>query len=150
MKNLLLILVVASFFAIEGGTHARAQVVDSIVADIPFGFTVRNTTLPAGEYTIKRLDSVDPGMMVITSADHSEKLVFLVVSAEGRKVPDQTKLIFDHVGDQYFLSEIFEEGSSVSAELKRSHAEQQLEREGAVGELRSITVPGRLGVEARR
>ena len=150
MKKLLLIVVSASFFAIAGTIPARAQVVDTIVADIPFGFTVRNTTLSAGKYTIKRLDSVDPGVMEISSADGKEKLVFLVVSAEVIQHPDQTKLVFDRVGDQYFLSEIFEEGNNSGVELKKSRAERNLEKEGALTQLHSVAIPGQLGISATR
>jgi hypothetical protein len=150
MKNLLLIVVTASFFGLVGGMPARAQVVDTIVADIPFGFTVRDTTLPAGEYYIKRIDSVDPGVMQISSADGAERLAFLVGSAQSVKRPDQTKLVFDRVGDQYFLSEIFEEGNSAGVELKRPSAELQLEKDGAMSQLHSVVVPAHSGVKAQR
>jgi hypothetical protein len=150
MKNLLLMVVAISFLAIAAGTPARAQVVDTIVADIPFGFTVRDTTLPAGEYTIKRLASVNPGVMEIISADGNEKLVFLVGSAEAAKQPDQTKLIFDRVGDQYFLSEIFEEGNSIGVELPKPRSERKLEKEGAITQLHSVAVPAQTGINARR
>ena len=149
MKNLLLIVVAASSFAIAGGTAARAQVVDTIVADIPFGFTVRDATLPAGEYSIKRIDSVDPSVMEISSADGA-KLVFLVGSAQATKQPEQTKLIFDRVGDRYFLSEIFEEGNNSGVELKKSRAERELEKEGAMSQIHTIAVPAHTGVNARR
>ena len=65
MKKFLMVVLTLSLFAIEGVIRARAQVVDTIVADVPFGFTVRDHTLPAGSYTIRRLDSPwrhgDPG-----------------------------------------------------------------------------------------
>jgi len=150
MKKVLLIVVAAFSFAIAGGTLARAQVVDSIVADVPFGFTVRNTTLPAGEYVIRRLDSTDPGVMEITSADGAEKMVFLVGSAEADKQPDQTKLIFDRVGDRYFLSEMFEAGNNSGVELRKSRAERRLEKEGAMTQLRSVAIPAHSGVNAGR
>ena len=128
----------------------RAQVVDAIVADIPFGFTVRDTTLPAGEYTIKRSYSANPGIMQIRSADGKEVLLFVVGSAEAAKTPDQTKLIFDRVGDQYFLSEIFEEGSSLGVGLPKSRAERNLEKEGAITQLHSVAVSAQTGINARR
>ena len=70
--------------------------------------------------------------------------------AETLRQPDQTKLVFDRVGDQYFLSEIFEEGSNVGVELKKSPSERQLEKEGAMSEPNSVSVPGHSGVNARR
>ena len=150
MKSLFLIVVASSFFAVAGSTLALAQVVDKIVADIPFGFMVNNTTLPAGEYTIKRLDSMEPGVMEISSADGSERLIFLVGSAQTNKEPDQTKLIFDRVGDQYFLSKIFEVADSSGVELEKSRSERQLEKEGEIGQLDSVAVPARTGINATR
>lgn len=150
MKNLWLIVVASSFFAITGGTRAQAQVVDTIVADIPFGFNVNDTTLPAGKYTIKRLDSLDPQLMEIRSADGAERRLFLVGSAQMFKLPDQSKLIFHRVGDQYFLSEIFEVGNNYGVELNKSRAERQLEKNGEIGQLDSVAVPARTGITATR
>lgn len=76
MKHLLLIVVASSLLALAGGTPARAQVVDEIVADIPFGFTIRNTTMPAGEYIIKRIYAGSEGVMEIRSMDGHESMVF--------------------------------------------------------------------------
>ena len=150
MKNLLLMVVTMSFLAIAGGAPVRAQVVDTIVANVPFDFTVRDSTLPAGEYTIKRTYSADPGLMQIRSADGDEVLLFVVGSAEAAKQPDQTKLIFDRVGDRYFLSEIFEEGNSTGVELPKSRAERDLLKEGAITQLHSVAVPAKTGINARR
>ena len=149
MKNLLLIIAAISSIGIAGGTPARAQVVDVIVADIPFGFTVRDTA-PSGEYAIKRIDSVNPGTMQISNADGTQRLVFLVSNAEALKPPNQTKLIFDRVGDEYFLSEIFEIGNTSGVELKKSRVEQKLEKEGAMTQLHSVVVPAQTDIHAER
>jgi hypothetical protein len=149
MKHLLLIVVAISFLAIAG-TSVRAQVVDTIEADIPFGFTVRNTTLPAGQYTIRRMDSVAPWVMQIRNADGTRRMVFLVSSAQAHKTPGQTKLVFDRVGDKYFLAEIFEIGNSSGVELQKSRVEEKLEKEGALTQLHSVVVPGQTSMNARR
>ncbi|HWN99444.1 MAG TPA: hypothetical protein VNS63_09260 [Blastocatellia bacterium] len=150
MKTLLLIVVASSFLAIAGSTLAQAQVLDTIVADIPFAFTVKNTTLPAGRYTIKRLDSTNPGVMEITSADNSEKRIFLVGSAQANKEPDKSKLIFDRIGDRYFLSKIFEAGDSSGVELQKSRVERQLDEEGKIGQVQSVAVLARTATPAER
>ena len=150
MKNLLLIVVASSFVAIAGGTLAQAQVVDTVAADIPFGFMVRGTTLPAGEYTIRRLASVNPSVMEIRSADGKERLIFLVESVQANKESDQTKLIFDRVGDRYFLSEIFEVGDRSGVELEKSRDERDLEKEGEIGLRPTVAIPARTGINASR
>ena len=150
MKNSLLIVVASSLLLLSGGTPARAQVVDEIVADIPFGFTVRNTTLPAGEYSIRRPYAASEGLMEIRSMDGHARMAFLVESAQIGKVPGQTELIFDRVGDKYFLSEIFEEGNNIGVELPKSSDERKLEKEGAAIQIRSVDVPAQNGVNTKR
>lgn len=150
MKNLLMMVVTISFLAIAGGAPVRAQVIDTIVADVPFDFTVRDSALPAGKYTIKRTYSANPGVMQIRSADGDEVMLFVVGSAQAAKEPDQTRLIFDRVGDRYFLSEIFEEGNSTGVELPKSRAERDLVKEGAITQLHSVAVPAQTGIYARR
>lgn len=140
MRNLLLLVATSSLLAIAG-TPARAQVADVIVADIPFGFTVRNTTLSAGRYTINRLGS-QPGVMVVRDADGHGMVVFLTGAVQARKEPNVNELIFDRAGDQYFLSEIFEEGNRDGVELQKSRAERRLEKEGVTIEVHSVSVPG--------
>lgn len=146
MKKLLMVVLTLALFAIEGAIRARAQVVDTIVADVPFGFTVRDHTLPAGSYTIRRLDS-QPGVMEIRDADGERVFLFLTGSARSSKEPDQTELIFDRFGDRYFLSEIFEVGNEAGAQVPKSRAERSLEKEIATVK---VSVPARSAINAMR
>src|SRR5947199_9620525 len=98
MKKLLMVVLAVSLFAIEGAIRAHAQVVDTIVADVPFGFIIRDHTLPAGSYTIRRVDS-QPGIMEIRDADGERVLMFLTGSAQAAKGPEKTELVFDRFGD---------------------------------------------------
>ena len=146
MKKLLMVVLTLSLFAIEGAIRARAQVVDTIVADVPFGFTIRDHNLPAGSYMIRRLDS-QPGVMEILDADGERLLLFLTGSAQAAKEPKQAELIFDRFGDRYFLSEIFEEGNSAGAEVPKSRAERSLEKEIATVK---VSLPARNAINAMR
>ena len=140
MKSLLFLVLGLSLLAIAGGT-ARGQVVDSIEADIPFGFTVRHTALPAGHYTIKRLGAT-PGVMEIRGDDYQRPVIFFVENAQASKEPKKTELIFDRIGDQYFLSEVFEEGNTAGVEVPQTRSERRLRKEGAVVNVQYVTVPG--------
>jgi len=132
MRKILLIVVSLSLMAFAGRIPAHAQVVDAIEADIPFSFTVLNTTLPAGRYTVERVYTVDPNVMEIRGSDAHSTAFVIVENAEIARAPERAELIFDRVGDQYFLSEIFEGGSNAGVSLPRSPAERQLEKEGAM------------------
>ena len=140
MKSLLFLVMTSCLLAAVAGT-ARAQVVDPIVADIPFDFTVRQTTLPAGHYTVKRLGS-NPEVMEILGADYRNPLIFLVDSAQVSNTPKRGELIFDRVGDRYFLSEVFEGGTNIGVEVPESRAERRLRKEGAITQVHAVTVPG--------
>jgi len=144
MKKVFLIAVMSFVLPISGLTTARAQVTDTVVADIPFGFVIRDTTLPAGEYTIRRVNSADPSVMVISSTEQHRNILFVVNSAQMNKEPHKTELIFDRVDDQYFLSEIFEGWDPNGVELPKSRNERTLERQGAKVQLNSVVVPGKM------
>ncbi|HJQ23797.1 MAG TPA: hypothetical protein VKA60_07755 [Blastocatellia bacterium] len=151
MKKRLTIIATFSLFAIIGASTARAQVVDGIKADIPFEFTVRNLTLPAGSYTIKPLNSAPGPMMVITTAEGKAMTVFPTMDAQLHQPPRDAELVFHRVGDQYFLYEVFEQGNSLGAMLPRPRAERRLEKEEAVNRDSSyVTVVGLKTTAARR
>lgn len=132
MRKVLLIVVSLSLMAFAGRIPAHAQVVDTIEADIPFSFTVRETTLPAAKYKIERVYTVNPNVMEIRGSDAHATAFVIVENAVIARAPEKAELIFDRVGDQYFLWEIFEGGSNAGVELPKSHAERQMEKEGAM------------------
>jgi hypothetical protein len=71
-------------------------------ADIPFGFAVGNTWLPAGEYTIS---SPLRHLIEFQSADHANMAT--VVSAESHQESNSgSKLVFEKYGNQYFLHRV--------------------------------------------
>jgi hypothetical protein len=74
----------------------------SIKANIPFSFTVGNTWMPAGEYTITL-----PMQHVVQlqSADHT-KSAEIVSSQSYDESRSGSKLVFDKYGDQYFLRHV--------------------------------------------
>jgi hypothetical protein len=145
MKNLVLILLTLSLLAIAGGTVARAQVIAAFKADIPFGFTVRNIRLPAGSYTIKRLN-LRPDLMEIRDAEGNNVVFFSTIDTHAAKASEQPELIFNRLGEQYFLSRLFDGGNSTGAELLKSRAEKRLKREIAAIE---VTVPARSEMNAK-
>lgn len=150
MKTFLSIVVTFALLAITGLTPAHAQVLDSIAVDIPFEFTVRDTALPAGHYTVKRLRDTDPGVMEILGADDLPPLIFLVQSAQVLEGPKKTELIFERLGDRYFLSKVFEEGDNIGVEVPKSRAERTLEKEGGLTQVHSVTITAGDAVNATR
>jgi hypothetical protein len=102
MKKSYLIVLVTLTCVLGLGTGARAQDSNGVVVKVPFEFVAGGETLPAGTYTVSRLTEALP-VLVIRSYKNGAfmlPMVFDGVAAE------DAKLIFEHVGDKYFLSKI--------------------------------------------
>jgi hypothetical protein len=117
-------LVLVALPAVYGQSEER------VIATIPFEFTAGNSTLPAGDYTISRNENT-PGMMLIRSDDSHSTVFFGVENTYTLQIPKQTELIFNKVGDRYFLSQIWVAGEDLGRELPKSRAERDLERNPA-------------------
>ena len=74
-------------------------------ADVPFAFTVAKKTLPSGRYLVT---SNSRGVITIQNEDTS----VAVISLARRELPKATspKMVFHHIGNQYFLSQIWGTG----------------------------------------
>jgi len=96
-------------------------------AEIPFNFVVTGGTLPSAEYTIQSNQSIDH-LLTLSSAGQ-KSIVFLAnpcLSLKARKVSGESKLVFRRYGDQYFLSEIWMQGSSVGYQLRKTRRELEM------------------------
>jgi hypothetical protein len=100
-----------------------------IRASIPFDFTVRGRTLPAGEYEVTRINDEPEGLLLRNIHDKHDDVVFVTEPKDARKIPNHNLLIFNRYGERYFLSEVVTAGVQTGQELTPSHAERALRRE---------------------
>lgn len=129
-RRILSLVGVLSLMLVAGSALAQ----NTVVANVPFNFTVNRTNMPAGEY---RLSTVGIGNLLIQSKD--TKSVKLVAPNQAQlAAPSQTtKLVFHcYGGDQCFLYQIWVQGMSRGRELPKSSAENEIE-----ARLRSRDVP---------
>ncbi len=98
MLTLLLMLGVTS-------AHALTMTEDKVVANIPFDFTVGQTTLPAGEYVVRRIAS--PAALLVQNKETYEAASVLVNAVEDRSSLGEAKLVFDRHGNEHFLSQVW-------------------------------------------
>src|SRR5258705_6547634 len=142
MENLGKLLLTLCLLAVGGGVVANAQVdsVSQLEANVPFAFTVGDTRLPAGKYNIRTLDENTPSVLEISSVDGRTSVAFDTENATTRsdKVAKTTELIFDKVGDRYFLSQVWVSGSSSGSELAKSKLQKRLEGSGSKAERQSV------------
>jgi hypothetical protein len=107
---------------------------------IPFDFTIRDKTLPAGEYEIRRVND-EPDVLVISGLDNRhERAIFNTEPVEARKIPGRGEVEFHRYGDSYFLSEIFVGGEQTGRELRKTRQERDMRREMASNKTEPETV----------
>ncbi len=123
-----------------GDVTARAQAlsVGAIEADVPLPFIVKDTTLPAGKYIVSRLDENDPLVLEIRSTNGHTAVIFEAENAQSKQIPRNPELVFDKIGDQYFLSQIWSSDSDIGYQLPKTKAEKRLEGSGTQTEHHSI------------
>jgi hypothetical protein len=131
MKNLRSILLALTVLLLA--TAAQAQTTN-VKASIPFDFVVGNHAYPAGEYTVKSL-SQSSSAIRIDNADESEKGVTLSGACEKVQPATQTTLVFQRLGNNYFLYQVWTEGSSTGREFPMSKAQVQLAKNNSKPEL---------------
>jgi len=119
--NVLRVILAAGLFtAVAVGAHA--QTLDALVVDVPFDFVAANTTMPAGTYTIDRVEFNDPINLQLRSADgRSSVFTSGILNPQSNAMP---KLVFNRYGDRYFLHEIWTAGGV--HEFARSRAEKKV------------------------
>jgi hypothetical protein len=131
-----------SLLVVGGGVVADAQIdsVPQIEATVPFAFTVGDTRLPAGKYEIRTLDDNSPSVLEISSVDGRTSVAFDTEDATtpGDHLAKTTELVFDKVGDHYFLSQVWVSGSQSGSELVKSRMQKRLEVSGTKAEKQSV------------
>jgi hypothetical protein len=98
-----------------------------IKANIPFNFYAGNKVMPAGEYTLKRGASNQPGLLLIRSVDNRNSTFVMTQNANDNVAARETDLMFNKINDQYFLSKITVEGDDDATTLRETKYERQLE-----------------------
>lgn len=121
MKNLtaIALFVVATFIA-AGTAPAQDHMVK---ATVPFNFTIGDQTLPSGTYTIGSTVYA-PNVLEIRNRD--KKVEILSLGQPDQNNPRQDNmLVFHKYGNQYFLSEIRSESSSMNLHFPTTKAEKR-------------------------
>jgi hypothetical protein len=120
-------------------TSAQIESDASIQADIPYAFIVRDTKLPAGKYIIKVADEYGAlNVLEIRSVNGHTSVLFDTDSIQANRSPGQSELVFDKIGDNYFLSRVFLRGDESGNELPKSRMMKRLEDGGLKAETQSI------------
>ena len=102
--------IAAGILVLAGVQNAVAQITNSVEFTTSFPFTVGNTKVPAGSYTI-RPDDDDPNILVLTGA--RADVLFQTENRAQESIPSKTEVTFNRYGDGYVLKGIQVEGSEI-------------------------------------
>ena len=106
--------------------HAQSSSSNQLVT-IPFDFYVGAEKLPAGQYLVSAESSRTA--MRIQRRDQSPGAYFSIRPVEGRKIQNQSKVVFHKYGEDYFLAQIWTAGRASGQELNRAERQRRLDRE---------------------
>jgi hypothetical protein len=133
MKTLKTIMLGVGAVALSGASGLYAQT--KATADIPFEFSVQNTTLPAGEYTM----STTRDVMLIRNVETNKAILVLAPEGADKGAQDKNVVRFHRIGDRYFLAEVKTDG--VRSQLAPSKLERELTAEGSGQTMAAVIVP---------
>jgi hypothetical protein len=120
---------------------AHAQSGSRALANIPFEFSVGNTTLKAGSYTVEQLES---GIIAFSSEDGKEHQFAMTFPGDSNKQSQKPRLVFIRYGSEAFLKRVFLYGNENYNELPESSRERELiKHQASADELSLLIQPPR-------
>ncbi len=115
---------------LSGLMAAQSLASSTVVAQVPFEFMANNKIVPAGECMVQSAD-MDARVLTIRNVAAKKSLLAQASRDDAKQAAENTVLVFNHYGNQYFLSEIRIEGSNQTYKLSPSRAETELRAQNA-------------------
>lgn len=125
LKGFTMLALIVAVALMTAVASANAQS-STVVADIPFEFSVGDQALPAGKYTVRSM-TANGDALAIRNRDANRAAIRLTHSIQASKASDQTKLVFHRYGQRYFLSEVWTSGENAGRKLIKSSQERVIE-----------------------
>jgi hypothetical protein len=120
MKKSVLSVIAISSLLVSSLVVLAGTVQNRIKADIPFDFVAGKARLSAGQYTIQR--GTTSGSVKLSGEKSS--VIALTHGGSSSRTPSHAKLVFHKYGDQYFLAQVWDEGSTTADDLMATKAER--------------------------
>ncbi len=127
LRNLALLTLALPF--LFGGVIAQEPPRWAVVADIPFSFTVKDTTLPAGKYEIQKIEEWD---FLLTTTKGDVKVQFFTEPTESMQPNPASELVFNEYGNAHFLSKIFFKGEEGGYYVAKTGGERAHMKKGQI------------------
>ena len=134
MKSVVRSISIASAIMLLAGVqNASAQIIEPVEFTTTFPFTVGNSTVPAGRYTL-RPDDDNPGIFELTGGHTS--VLFQTQNTQAKETPSKTEVVFKRYGAGLVLKDIWVEGSTSGAETIAAEGERHAAKSSSNGEQR--------------
>ncbi len=121
------IVIAGAILTLAGVQNASAQIETSVEFTTSFPFTVGNTNVPAGSYSIRQ-DDDNPKILELTGGRTA--VLFEAENPQARQTPSKTEVVFNRYGDQYVLKSVWVEGSDIGYETIRAEGERHAAKHG--------------------
>ena len=121
--------------------QAQIETDVTITANVPHAFVVRNTTLPAGKYEVRVADANDNSTVLeIRSAKGKMAVFFETEPFDEVRPAAKTELVFDQIGDQWFLAKVFLKGDNAGNQVEKTKMQRRLEDGGLKADRRTVAL----------
>lgn len=128
VRTLMMFGLVMAMFVMVGSAQAQS-LSNKMRINIPFEFSVGDSRLPAGEYSIGRaLPSSGDTVLLISNVKHPDSVFPLTNSAQSFLPKDADTLMFHRYGDQYFLFQVWPKGATYGRVMVKSRSEREAQR----------------------
>jgi hypothetical protein len=92
-----------------------------LTANVPFAFSIGDKQLPAGAYAVREM-----GRATLVQSKDFVYSILGIYNYAGPSKANKTKLVFDKVGDHYFLAQIWTSSRDQGLALPESNLEKEM------------------------
>lgn len=128
-KHLFNTMAIAMFITTIAVASARGQNAPIVSVSIPFDFEVAGKTMKAGDYRVRLEGS--QSTLRIENRDTLYATFVTISPLQRTEIQDESKLVFNRYGSQYFLAQVWIAGRSSGEEVRRDARERGIRREMA-------------------
>jgi hypothetical protein len=126
--NTIALAIVLTAFLAASSAQAQTASTSGLTATIPFAFSVKGKTFPAGEYTISCVNPDSPNRVLrLRRNDGGAELMLQTASIVG-EIRDDGRLVFRRYGNLYFLAEAWMPADDTGLKIAKSRSEKELSR----------------------
>jgi hypothetical protein len=98
----------------------------TVIANIPFEFSVGEKALPSGQYMVKAITE-NGNALAVQNRRSGKSAMRLSNSIQASEESETTKLVFHRYGPRYFLAEVWVSGEKSGRQLIKTKEERTIE-----------------------